>query len=188
MLEGKIKRFSSETTVEQENSDNPLAYGALLAIIRRRRWYLWGLILFYMPVSVTTLQLTQSYKSTGILLLFWFILLCIVVTLTAISKCPKCGNSFHMRNSGLSYFRKCCHCGLHLCADKQIKWRHRIFCISNPVPRQLKIKMWLSICYFEHEKLSTKTVDNPVDAVDMFRKCHIESSVLSVCILNKQDM
>ena len=33
--------------------------------------------------------------------------------------------------------------------------------------------------------LSTKIVDNPVEAVDMFHKCHMESGVLSVCILNK---
>ena len=99
-------------------ADNPATFGVMLAIIRRRRWYLWGLILIYMPVSVMTLQLTQSYKTTGIVCMIWFILLCIVVTLTAISKCPRCSNSFHMRNSTLSYFRKCRHCGLHICADK----------------------------------------------------------------------
>ena len=104
--------------MEQETSDNPSTYGAMLAIIRRRRWYLWGLILAYMPVSVETLQLTQSYKVTGIVFLVWFVLLCIVVVLTAIAKCPRCGNNFHMRNSTLTYFRKCRHCGLHIRADK----------------------------------------------------------------------
>jgi hypothetical protein len=102
----------------QEMSDNPSTHGPALAIIRRRRWYLWGLILIYMPVSVKTLQATQSYKATGIVFLVWFVLLCIAVTLTAIAKCPGCGNSFHMRNSTLAYSRKCRHCGLHLCADK----------------------------------------------------------------------
>ena len=102
----------------QVTSDKPANYGPMLAIIRRRRWYLWGLILFYMPVAVTTLQLTQSYKAVGIVFMVWIILLCLVVTLTATAKCPQCGNSFHMRNSTLSYFRKCRHCGLHVCADK----------------------------------------------------------------------
>jgi hypothetical protein len=104
--------------MEQEKSDNLSAYGPYLALIRRRRWYLWVLILIYMPVSVETLQLTQSYLATGIVFVLWFILLCIVVTLTAIAKCPRCGLNFHMRNSTLSYFRKCRHCNLHLCADK----------------------------------------------------------------------
>ena len=107
-----------EMVVEQENSNNPSAYALMLVIIRRRRWYLWGLILIYMPVSVMTLQLTQSYKATGFVILIWVILLCIVVTLVAIAKCPRCGNSFHMRNSAITFFRKCRYCGLHLCADK----------------------------------------------------------------------
>ena len=36
--------------------------------------------------------------------------------------------------------------------------------------------------------LSTETVDNPVDAVDMFHNCHVNPSVLSFCIANKQGM
>lgn len=104
--------------VEQETSDNPENYSPLLQVVRRRRLYLWGLILIYMPVALSTLQLSQSFKVTGIVLIFWLILLCIVVTLTAIAKCPRCGNNFHMRNSTLSYRRKCRYCGLHLCADK----------------------------------------------------------------------
>lgn len=104
--------------MEAGGSNNPLVLKTDLALIRRRRWYLWSLILIYMPVSVGTLQLTQSYKATGIVLIIWVILLCISVTLTAVAKCPVCGNNFHMLNSTLSYFRKCRHCGLHLCADK----------------------------------------------------------------------
>jgi hypothetical protein len=109
--------------VEQENSNDPSAYALMLAIVRRRRWYLWGLILIYMPVSVMTLQLTQSYKATGLVILIWVILLCIAVTLIAIAKCPRCGNNFHMRNSSITFFRKCRHCGLHLCADKHAQNR-----------------------------------------------------------------
>ncbi len=106
--------------MEHDTSSSPIAYKPLLAVIRRRRWYLWALIIVYMPASVLTLQLTQSYKATGLVLLIWLILLCTVVTLTAIAKCPRCGDNFHMRNSTLSYFRKCRHCGLHLCADKTV--------------------------------------------------------------------
>jgi small-conductance mechanosensitive channel len=108
-----------EMTVEQETYDNPSTYGAMLAIIRRRRWCLWGLILIYIPATVTTLQLTQSFKMTGIVFFIWFILLCIVATLIACSKCPRCGNNFHMRNATLSLFRKCRHCGLHILGDKK---------------------------------------------------------------------
>jgi hypothetical protein len=106
-------------TEEHENSVDPATHGALLAVIRRRRWYLWGLILIYMPASVTTLQLTQSYTSTGILVFIWFIVLCIAVTLAAVAKCPRCGNTFHMRNSTLSFYRKCRHCGLQISGDTE---------------------------------------------------------------------
>ena len=108
-----------EMAVEQETNDDPATYGAMLAIIRRRRWYLWGLILIYMPATLTTLQWTQSYKATGIVFLIWFILLFITAGLAACSKCPRCGNNFHMRNSTLSFLRKCRHCGLHILADKK---------------------------------------------------------------------
>ena len=105
--------------VEHENQDNPISYGVDLAKIRLRRWYLWGLILIYMPASVATLYLTKSYKTTGIVFLIWFILLCVVAALITSSKCPRCGNNYHMRNATLSLSRKCCHCGLHISADKK---------------------------------------------------------------------
>mgnify|MGYP001764366571 CR=1 FL=1 len=105
--------------MEQDNADNAIDQSAMLAVIRRRRWYLWSLILIYMPASVTTLQLTQSYKQTGIICLIWFILLCIAVALITCAKCPRCGNNFHMRDSSLAFSRTCRHCGLHMCGAKQ---------------------------------------------------------------------
>jgi hypothetical protein len=111
--------IDAESAVEQRDNVNPLTYALMLGIIRRRRWYLWGLVLIYMPAAVLTLQLTQSYKTTGVVVLIWIVLLCIVVTLTAIAKCPRCGKTFHMRNSTLTYHRTCRYCGLHLCADRQ---------------------------------------------------------------------
>jgi hypothetical protein len=106
-----------EMTVEQEHSDDPTTYGAMLAIIRKRRWFFWGMVFVYIPASVTALQFTQSYKSLGLLFLIWLILLCIAVMLMACTKCPGCGNTFHMRNSTLYFSRKCSHCGLHIRGD-----------------------------------------------------------------------
>lgn len=108
-----------EMAVEQENSHNTTTYRTMLAVIRRRRWFLWGMILIYIPTSVTTLQLTQSYKLLSFMFLIWLILLCIAVTLMACSKCPRCGNSFHMRNSTLSFSQKCCHCRLHISGEEK---------------------------------------------------------------------
>ena len=101
------------------SGDDPTTDGAMLTIIRRRRWYLWGLILIYIPAALTTLQFTQSYRLIGILFSIWLILLCTAVTLVACAKCPSCGNRFHMRDSSLSFLRKCSHCGLHIKEDKR---------------------------------------------------------------------
>jgi hypothetical protein len=100
--------------VELENSDDPTTYGTMLATIRKRRLFLWGTILIYIPASVTALQFTESYKWLGIFFMIWLIVLCVAVTLLASSKCPRCGNNFHMRSSTLSFSRKCSHCGLQI--------------------------------------------------------------------------
>lgn len=105
--------------MEQAVSDNPSQYGPLLAIIRRRRWYVWCSILIYMPVAVGSLELTQSYTVVGIVFAIWLVLLCIVITLLASARCPHCGNTFHMRHSTLGFSRRCRYCSLHLNADRQ---------------------------------------------------------------------
>ena len=103
-----------EMAVEPDNSDNSATAATMLAMIRKRRWFLWGLILIYIPASVVLLQFTVSNKTLGILFLVWLLLLCIAVVLMAVSKCPRCGNYFHVRDSTLSFFPKCSHCGLHI--------------------------------------------------------------------------
>jgi len=101
-----------EIAVEQEISINPAVYETMLATIRKRRLFLWGVILVYLPAALTTLQWTQSYTLIGILFLAWLASLCIAVALVACAKCPACGNNFHMRNSALSFLPRCCHCGV----------------------------------------------------------------------------
>jgi len=88
-----------------------------LSEIRRRRWYVWLVILVYMPSTWLTLEMTHSYRITGIVFAIWFIFLCTTVTLFAVITCPRCGKYFHMRNATLSFARTCRHCGLHLKGD-----------------------------------------------------------------------
>ena len=82
--------------------------------IRRRRWYVWLVILVYLPSTWLTLEMTHSYRSTGIVFAIWFVFLCTTMTLFAVISCPRCGQYFHMRNMALSFARTCRHCGLHL--------------------------------------------------------------------------
>lgn len=90
-----------------------------LKIIRRRRWCLWIIILLYMPFMGMAMKLLPSYKAMSIAFLFWFIGMFAIALYTAVARCPRCGNFFHVHGMTLLYLRKCLHCQLHLSADKR---------------------------------------------------------------------
>ena len=94
-------------------------YGKGLRLIRKRRWFLWGVILVYMPAMWLILEMTGSLKATAPAFVVWFICLCITAGISAAARCPECGNYFHMHGMTLLYMRRCLHCGLHLKADKK---------------------------------------------------------------------
>jgi hypothetical protein len=94
-------------------------FGPGLGKIRKRRRFLWGVILVYLPVMWTTLRLTGSFNVTAAVFVVWIILLCIFATVAACARCPRCGNYFHMHGMTLLYLRKCLHCQLHINADKK---------------------------------------------------------------------
>lgn len=73
-----------------------------------------------MPAMWLTLKLTNSLRGTAPIFVVWFIMLVIAVTMTAVARCPQCGNYYHMHGMTLLYLRKCLHCGLHINADKNI--------------------------------------------------------------------
>jgi hypothetical protein len=89
-----------------------------LSEVRRRRWYVWLVILVYLPSTWLTLEMTHSYRITGVVFAIWFAFLCTTITLFAVVRCPECGKYFHMRNFSLSFARACRNCGLHLKGDK----------------------------------------------------------------------
>ena len=94
-------------------------YGPGLRLVRRRRWYLWVVILIYIPVIWPTLVLSGSNKVTAAVFGVWFVVLSIVVGFFAAARCPRCGNYFHMNGMSLLWFRHCLHCQLHLTADRK---------------------------------------------------------------------
>lgn len=94
-------------------------FGPGLKKIRKRRLFLWGVILAYLPAMWTTLRLTESYKVTAAVFVVWIILLIIFTTVAACARCPKCGNYFHMHGMTLLILRKCLHCQLHINADRK---------------------------------------------------------------------
>jgi hypothetical protein len=105
--------------LDEKQPTNLTDFGPALGKIRKRRLFLWCVILVYMPAMWTTLRLTGSYKATGTVFVVWIILLCIFATVAACARCPRCGNYFHMHGMTLLYLRKCLHCQLHINADRK---------------------------------------------------------------------
>ena len=108
-----------ETALADKQPFDSTDLGPGLKKIRKRRRYLWVVILIYMPAMYTTLRFTQSYKSTAVVFVIWVILLLIFATWAACARCPRCGNYFHMHGMTLLYLRKCLHCQLHINAGRK---------------------------------------------------------------------
>jgi hypothetical protein len=109
------------TTKEvQADSENQIVDQTILheglKTVRRRRWYLWMIILVYMPLMMTAMEF---FSSVATVFIIWFIIMVAIVTFSALARCPRCGNYFHMHGLTLLYLRKCLHCQLHVCADKR---------------------------------------------------------------------
>lgn len=103
---------------DAENHDVS-TFGPALRRIRRRRKYLFGTILGYIPALWITHSFSPTDRSMGIVFGVWFVILFITALLSAIAPCPRCGNYFHVNGMVILYLRKCLHCQLPINADKQ---------------------------------------------------------------------
>ncbi|HEY3308009.1 MAG TPA: hypothetical protein VGJ93_06110 [Desulfuromonadaceae bacterium] len=95
-------------------------FGPALSLIRRRRRYFFATILLYMPAILTVQKISPKYRSIGIAIGIWIVILFVTALRSAVTKCPRCGNYFHMHGMTLLYLRKCLHCQLHINADRKI--------------------------------------------------------------------
>lgn len=97
---------------------NESQIGAGLRSIRRRRLLLWLVIASYLPEVWITLTLTGSDAAMAAVFALWCLVLWNAVVLVVFSRCPRCGNYFHLKGVLAVYLRSCRHCGLHIFADK----------------------------------------------------------------------
>ncbi len=107
---------------ERPDNDRPVEaveYAPGLRRIRRRRWVLWSIILIYVPVMWFTLGLSSAFSTLGSVFAGWFILLFAAAMVTALARCPRCGNYFHVHGLTFLCLRRCLHCQLHLKADRR---------------------------------------------------------------------
>ena len=94
-------------------------YSSGLIKIRKRRRYLWLIILVYLPAMKLALD-SPDYKTWAtVVFASWIILLVIAVAFACIIRCPRCGECFHTHGPTFLPFRRCLHCALHINADKR---------------------------------------------------------------------
>ena len=98
---------------------DPAIIAAGLRNIRKRRWFLWSLIIVYVPAVWISLTVTRSDRATAVVFGVWLVLLIVAVFFVTTAKCPRCGNLFHMHGITPLYLRNCLHCQLHVCTDKK---------------------------------------------------------------------
>jgi hypothetical protein len=102
-----------------ENSTvDPAAYEDVLKKTRRRRKYFFGIVLLYIPALLITHMISPTNRAMGTVFAVWVVFLILFTVLVALSKCPRCGNYFHMHGLTLLVLRKCLHCQLHISTDK----------------------------------------------------------------------
>ena len=80
--------------------------------VRSRRWLLWGIILIYLPGLMIALELQATSRVMAWLFGFWVLLLCVVVALATLVRCPRCSKPYHTNGPTFLPVRKCVHCGL----------------------------------------------------------------------------
>ncbi len=91
-----------------------IAYMNVLKKTRRRRKYFFFTVLIYIPALLIVHQISPTNRAMGTLFGVWLVILFIVTFLVALSKCPRCGNYFHLHGMTLLILRKCLHCQLHI--------------------------------------------------------------------------
>ena len=85
---------------------------------RMRRKYFFGTVLMYIPALLITNHISPTNRAMGTMFGIWVVILIITTFLTAICRCPRCGNYFHLHGMTLLILRRCLHCQLHINSDE----------------------------------------------------------------------
>ncbi|HIE06483.1 MAG TPA: hypothetical protein EYP64_00405 [Desulfarculaceae bacterium] len=106
--------------MKENKAEDFLKFALGLSKLRRRRWFLLGVIMTYVPFIWLSPRLTNLGCQPGKVFVVWFLFVLVSSILVAVGKCPRCGNFFHIKELSPLYLRsRCLHCGLHIKADKK---------------------------------------------------------------------
>lgn len=86
--------------------------------LRWSRWWLWSLLLGYVPMIWVSLEVTGSDQATFKVFAVWVITLFLSVLKLSLVRCPRCHEYFHLQGFIPLYLRRCLHCGLHVTASR----------------------------------------------------------------------
>ncbi|MDD2367143.1 MAG: hypothetical protein PHN84_13355 [Desulfuromonadaceae bacterium] len=99
-------------------SAEQLKYDSVMKKTRSRRKLFFATILLYIPALIVTHQVSPTNSAMGTLFAGWVALLIISTFILAHTRCPGCGNYFHLHGLTLLVLRKCLHCQLHISTDR----------------------------------------------------------------------
>ena len=90
--------------------------------IRRLRFWVWALILAFVPLMWLITRVTHSRWLIMLIMILWVAGVVHCAARAAFSHCPRCGNYFHATEGTPSFWnllaRHCTHCGLPLKSDR----------------------------------------------------------------------
>ncbi len=105
--------------MEEHTPTDPREYASGLKKIRKRRRYLWLVIMVYLPAMMVALESPNYRTWAAVVFSVWIVLLIIAVAFACVIRCPRCGECFHTHGPTFLPFRRCLHCALHINADKK---------------------------------------------------------------------
>ncbi len=101
-----------------DNPVDPVAYMSVMKKTRRRRKYFFGTVLIYIPALLITHYISPTNRAMGTVFVMWVAMLIMVTFMVALSRCPRCGNYYHLHGMALLILRRCLHCQLHIKSDQ----------------------------------------------------------------------
>ena len=104
--------------MEEPTISDPVIFGRGMRLIRRRRKYFFATIIGYMPAMYLINKLSPTFRTMAIAFGVWVLILFATALYSALARCPRCGQYFHMHGMSLMYLRRCLHCQTHVTADK----------------------------------------------------------------------
>ena len=109
--------MTDETTAVLNDAAARETYAAVMRRTRRNRKFFFATVLSYLPAVFIAYSISPTNRVMGSLFGVWVVILLVVTFRTALCRCPRCGNFFHMNGMTLLVLRRCLHCQLHINDD-----------------------------------------------------------------------